>query len=177
MDIWKCFLRKQLSEAAQPESRMRSRVARRGKLQRDDYVVRMLRISRIFVVISWAKMTGDNKSKPFQNRSDVKDCFRNYFHFHDTAFRHSDWWLHSHCEINILALGTLQDTARTHSKFTSLWSTSTHLDEDFKHRRTVAVHIIRPMDGNIIQPDTDSHDFVLLLQQAEATLAVQRHSG
>lgn len=51
----KMFLRKQLSEAAQPESRMRSRVARRGKLQRDDYVVRMLRISRSFVVISWAK--------------------------------------------------------------------------------------------------------------------------
>lgn len=50
------------------------------------------------------KMMGDNKSRPFQNRSDVKDGFRNYFHFHDTAFRHSDWWLHSHCEINILAL-------------------------------------------------------------------------
>lgn len=28
----------------------------------------------------------------------------------------------------------------------------------------MAVHI-RPMDGNIIQPDTDSHDLVLLLQQ------------
>lgn len=41
------FLRKQLSEAAQPESRMRNRDTRRGELQRDDYVVRMLRISRI----------------------------------------------------------------------------------------------------------------------------------
>lgn len=48
----KMFLRKQLSEAAQPEARMRNRDMRRGKLPRDDYVVRMLRISRIFVVIS-----------------------------------------------------------------------------------------------------------------------------
>lgn len=38
------------------------------------------------------------------------------------------------------------------------------VDKDSKHRRTVAVHI-RPMNGHIIQPDTDSHDFALLLQQ------------
>lgn len=45
----------------------KSRYIRRGKLQRDDYVVRMLRISRIFVVISWAKwreIINQNHSKP-----------------------------------------------------------------------------------------------------------------
>lgn len=40
------------------------------------------------------------------------------------------------------------------------------MNEDYKHGRTGADNI-RPMNGHIIQPDTDSHDFLLQLQQAK----------
>lgn len=158
------FLRKQLSEAARPESRMRSRVARRGKLQRDDYVVRMLRISRSFVVISGAKWREIIHQNHFKTALVSRTVFAIIFIFmtlHSviqidgfTLIAKSTSWLHYRTRHVHTANSPRFDPRRR------TW------DEDFKHRRTVAVHIIRPMDGNIIQPDTDSHDFVLLLQQA-----------
>lgn len=60
-------------------------------------------------------------------------------------------------------LWTLQDNG---PRTISLWSTSRRTSTRIPSTggRMVAVHI-RPKDGNIIQPDTDSHDFALLLQQ------------